>query len=133
MCAYIPSLAVVLRFVGLRQCIDINSKFRQSPYQASSRASGAWENQNWCPPTFLLRGSLELIIEHFAKPTEEGPGEPHNKISNGIEWLDSNESMRRLEALTIVDAESLEGDVAYEVERAFFIAGWGLMVKASIF
>jgi hypothetical protein len=36
-------------------------------------------------------------------------------------------------ALTVVDAESLEGDVTYEVERAFLIAGWCSMVKISLF
>lgn len=82
-------------------------------------------------PHVISAGPLELIIEHSAEPTRGEPGKSRSKISYGIEWLESNETMQQLQAHTVIDIESLKGEVTYDVGGTFFVAGWGSIVKVS--
>jgi hypothetical protein len=80
---------------------------------------------------FYTAGPLELVMEHSTELTYGEPNRTQNTFSYSIQWLEGSEadSLQQLEAPIVIDAESLDGEITYDIERAFCVAARGSVVK----
>ncbi|KAK3081601.1 hypothetical protein LTS18_004956, partial [Coniosporium uncinatum] len=105
-----------------------------TPYDHTRLAQGyplLGRTESGTVPRSYTVGPLELIIEHSTGSARGKPSHAHKNLSYSIEWLESNhaDSLQQLEGPLLIDAESFEGEVTYNVEKSFFVTGRGAVVK----
>jgi OTT_1508-like deaminase len=82
-------------------------------------------------------GHLEIQIEYSIQPSQIVPHSTARKFAYGIKWLtvEDVERLQEHEATSIIDAESLDGEISLEVDElnCVYISGRGSILKVLLY
>jgi len=123
-----PVLSTLLGHHGLtsKSTVDDNGELIQGQILSRSIEVGNTSR-------FYTAGSLEVQIEYPTGPGLMISNGTPRKLAYGIEWLtvEEAERLREHQATSIIDAESLEGEISVEVDdlNCLYVTARGSLLK----